>query len=41
MLTPITGFGDVATAVGGEVPEGIGQKYGRTGDKRRGERHSE
>lgn len=35
--TATTGFGEVVTAAGGELPENIGQKYSRAGGKERGD----
>jgi hypothetical protein len=32
-----TGFGEVVSAAGGELPENIGQKYSRSGGKERGD----
>ncbi|KAJ9129843.1 hypothetical protein NKR19_g10161 [Coniochaeta hoffmannii] len=35
--TATTGFGETVSAVGGELPENIGQKYSRSGGKERGQ----
>lgn len=36
--TATTGFSEVVTAVGGELPPDIGQKYSRSGGKERGKK---